>query len=527
MRKALGGFCFLVVFAFASCAHLSSRNQSAATVGELDFWVDSSTRKAMENESRPPNSTQAIHLSAAKNEYEAAQVILRPREPIRNLRISVGDFKGAPEKTISNKNIEIRYATYVHLPAFDRTAPDPLPPLANLDLEPDRNQPIYIIVKVPTESAAGEYHAPMTLEWDGGELRTDVHLTVWDFQLPETPSCTTSFGCSYSIPDRVHGVQGDPEKSLELNRKYYEMLLDYRASPYHLPVPYDSPEAPSYYADPRLTRFVIPYSEKDEELKKTIDTVKRNGGWKKGYFYVVDESITRDQYEKLHQTSERIRKLAPDARIIGTFYRRPDFDDTQTVIEAAAKDVNLWCLSSGFYAMDPELRKQVHEKQEEGDMLWWYVCCGPGEPYCNFFVEMSSMQHRILFWQQKMSHVSGLLYWNTTHWTDVKNNNAILDPWTNIATFYFLEKDIYGDGSLLYPGAKVGINGPVPSVRLLNIRDGIEDYEYLCLLEKKRGRGAVDEAISKLVKSWTEYSQDPGQLDEVRKEIAGVLSAAQ
>lgn len=354
--------------------------------------------------------------------------------------------------------------------------------------------------------------------------KTDIHLTVWNFQLPDKPSCTTSFGCNFSIVDKVHGVINDAQKSLELNHKYYEMLLDYKISPYRIPVPCDSPDASNYYDDPRVTSFVIPHSNNDDELKKTIDTIKKNGWWDKGYFYVVDESITQAQYDKLHSTSERIKKFAPDAKIVGTFYRRPDFDNTKTVIDVAEKDVNLWCLSSGFYAMDADLREQVHKKQQEGDILWWYVCCGPGDPYCNFFVDMSSMQHRILFWQQKLSNVGGLLYWDTTHWIDVKNDNKILDPWTNIATFNFINKDIYGDGSLLYPVVRVGINEPVPSIRLLNIRDGIEDYEYLCLLEKKCSIKVVDDIISKLVTSYTEYAQDPAQLSEVRKEVAEIIS---
>ena len=34
-----------------------------------------------------------------------------------------------------------------------------------------------------------------------------------------------------------------------------------------------------------------------------------------------------------------------------------------------------------------------------------------------------------------------------------------------------------GDGSLFYPGEA----GPLPSLRLYRIRDGIEDYDLLCL----------------------------------------------
>jgi hypothetical protein len=39
-----------------------------------------------------------------------------------------------------------------------------------------------------------------------------------------------------------------------------------------------------------------------------------------------------------------------------------------------------------------------------------------------------------------------------------------------------------GDGYLAYPGGPVGHDGPVPSIRLEQAREGVEDYEYLHLL---------------------------------------------
>lgn len=519
------GLYITIILLLIGNMHLDSSVDSQQGSQELDFWIESSTRKVMEDECKPPESMHEIEISSGKNEYEAAQLVIRPRKAIKNLQISAGTLAGSGGESISTENIEIRYSTYIYLPMVKKTMPDPLPPLVKLDLEPDKNLPVYIIVRVPVNATAGNYEGSVFMKWDGGEVKTKIRLTVWNFKLPEKPLFTTSFGCSFSLIDKVHGVIDDPGRSHELNNKYYKMLLDYMISPYDIPVPTDSPDASKYYNDPRLTSFVIPYSENDNVLKRTIDILKKNKWWDKGYFYIEDEPISRDKYESLHKKTERLKKFAPDARIIGTVYRRPDFDDTKTPFDVAGQDINLWCLNTGFYAMDADVRKQAHEREKQGDLLWLYVCCGPGEPYCNFFVEMSSMQHRLLFWQHKMSRVSGLLYWNTTHWLDVKNNNQILDPWTNIATFYLadIQKDIYGDGSLLYPGVKVGVDGPVPSIRLLNIRDGIEDYEYLCLLEERYGNEKTEEIVSRLVTSFTEYSRDPKKLDTVRKEIAKLL----
>jgi hypothetical protein len=49
-----------------------------------------------------------------------------------------------------------------------------------------------------------------------------------------------------------------------------------------------------------------------------------------------------------------------------------------------------------------------------------------------------------------------------------------------------------GDGYLLYPGAPVGSPDPVTTVRLEAARDGVEDYEYLKLLQRHAGNPQAD-----------------------------------
>ena len=46
-----------------------------------------------------------------------------------------------------------------------------------------------------------------------------------------------------------------------------------------------------------------------------------------------------------------------------------------------------------------------------------------------------------------------------------------------------------GDGYLTYPGAPVGVNGPISTIRLEQAREGAEDYEYLLLLKVIAAKG--------------------------------------
>jgi hypothetical protein len=89
-----------------------------------------------------------------------------------------------------------------------------------------------------------------------------------------------------------------------------------------------------------------------------------------------------------------------------------------------------------------------------------------------------------------------------------------------------------GDGMLMYPGPE---GHPLSSVRLVNLRDGLEDYETLWLLrqriqEREAAGKAVPEEIQRLLTVPPEvaadlrhYSLDPSPLLMQRRRLAEAL----
>lgn len=73
---------------------------------------------------------------------------------------------------------------------------------------------------------------------------------------------------------------------------------------------------------------------------------------------------------------------------------------------------------------------------------------------------------------------------------------------------------------LFYPGTEAGIDGPIASVRLKNLRDGMEDYEYFVLLEHRGGGDIVKEILMEAVPTWGSWDQDTNCLLERRRVIA-------
>ncbi|MGI5819790.1 MAG: hypothetical protein ACOX9R_17030, partial [Armatimonadota bacterium] len=74
-----------------------------------------------------------------------------------------------------------------------------------------------------------------------------------------------------------------------------------------------------------------------------------------------------------------------------------------------------------------------------------------------------------------------------------------------------------GDGSLLVAGPE----GPLSTVRLANIRDGIEDHELLTMLERRRGDDGEFSRVlcAKVAPSLTHFTYDTGHFATVRERL--------
>ena len=103
--------------------------------------------------------------------------------------------------------------------------------------------------------------------------------------------------------------------------------------------------------------------------------------------------------------------------------------------------------------------------------------------------------------------------------------------------------DQNGNGSLFYPGPE----GPVASIRLEVLRDGIEDYEYLARLRQLVTQVTTDETLManeatraliaqaeqllaidpQLVESMQTYNRDPKILEQHRAAIAELIEKLQ
>jgi hypothetical protein len=112
--------------------------------------------------------------------------------------------------------------------------------------------------------------------------------------------------------------------------------------------------------------------------------------------------------------------------------------------------------------------------------------------------------------------ITGLLYWSTTNWASAR------DVWTNPVTY----GDQYNmEGSLLYPGVDAGVQGFIASIRLKEIREGLEDYEYLKILAQRRSNAVAQGFVKRIARTWHDWDTDTRHLMGARAEIARSILA--
>src|SRR5207244_1949052 len=142
--------------------------------------------------------------------------------------------------------------------------------------------------------------------------------------------------------------------------------------------------------------------------------------------------------------------------------------------------------------------------------------------YANFLADDPLIEARVLWWQAWQQKMDGMLYWGADIWERRGNKRPIdlsrgpLLDWgvtTGKSSDELWLQELHGDGLLLYPGK----DGPIGSIRLANLRDGLEDYEYLWTLGKR-------EAALPVATDLTHFTLDPAlvyvQRDRITNEIA-------
>jgi hypothetical protein len=265
-----------------------------------------------------------------------------------------------------------------------------------------------------------------------------------------------------------------------------------------------------------------PYNQKWWQYINTIRNYLQNRGYlSRAYYYFANEPQDQADYDAVAWYSRYLKNAAPDLKLMVS--ENPHSGIFANSNYVADRQVDIWV--PVLHQYDPAVS---HEREKNhGEASWIYFLYGTRPPYFNpITLDHPGIESKFTGWFLWKFRVKGIAYYQLNDWSQ--------NPWTadpragtaqNGDTFMFYPPSASGDGSITY-----GANGHrmVPSIRFELMRDSMEDYEYLYMLNSGQ-QPRVDAAnpsdlqADKVITSTTSYTRDSEFIYNLRRLIGEKL----
>lgn len=525
--------------------------QAAAPGRDLAVWTESSMRRVLPGTvpAAIPARPQA-RIGLAANEYESFQVVLLgpPDRELRGVQVTVSDLVSAEGGCIPATHLEWQQVGYVRLekltrhPEYPEAAPgwwpDPLLTVPDVTILPGFAQPLWFTVFAPAGTRPGVYAGTVAVRVPGQEpVPVALQVTVHGFCLPAQGHLKTAFALMGGYLEKVYGKP----LSAALRQSYGDFVLRHRLNPDDI-----SRTAPPAiedllrYRDRGLNTFNVlnlveergnrtwvcwsPETTYTPEFKRrllerldpAVAQLRQHGLAERAYIYTFDER-GKEFFPIIKEYFGLVKERYPEIHTLTTAYVPQD--------PVAMRELNLdWnCPLSSVYRFE-----QAEACRAAGLQVWAYICLGPRFPYANWLADDPLIEARVIWWQAFHQKMDGFLYWGLNIWGR-KGNDKPIDPAAGPLLEWSITtgapgtqwERLHGDGELLYAGKA----GPIGSIRLANIRDGLEDYEWLWLLgQAEADLEAARRACLPVTSDLTHFTRESEVVEAQRQAIATRLT---
>lgn len=569
--------CVIQVFVFMSCNAKKTQNSP-----QVEFWSVSALDKVLQ---KPVNGVDyssikkeaVLKLDVLRGEYESTQIIMSAVNEVNAYDVQIFDLEGPDGKIFNKENIEVKKEMYIEVKtvyepngASRGWYPDALLPIDKAveakenSIDAGENQGLYITFNVPIMQTPGLYTGNIIINYDGAEKVIPVSLNVIDYAISEETHTYSYFSVGW------YQHLGEIDSSREMYRNYVKFLAKYRLSAGRM-MHYDSfslrsDEGIQTYVNETwdliknynvpnfeipmthpvgmdaelLKKYIITFAEKSVEVGENLLAKAKIYGSSIDEPYAYGESalygvkVTQENFNKGKENAVpevlALKEKYPDKdpvffdEIASSVEKIPLIVTTYYTKEFEEAGVETYCPKFSEYHTE-EMRAQYADQKEK----WWYSCVDPRTPYPTYRIEDQLVSARSVGWMMSEYDVKGNLFWALDVYGKYSGSNyqIIENPYANSERYPATN----GDGFLLYPGAKYGIEGPISSMRLEAIRDGNEDYELLNDLRNtyaEYGFSAqeIQRNISELLYSGTRVSGDSLNYFDAREAMIQLINLA-
>ena len=553
-----------------------------AARAEWRVWTLTETRHILRRDA--PGTGTKVKLDGARNEWVGFQILLRADEPVDGVNVEAGDLHGPhgfvlsrPEARLYRQHqLQLQTGTYRNESFKPGWYPDPLIPFVHpmtgkklegarfaavpFNLPANQTHGFWVDLYIPTDAPPGDYRGVYRVTAARGHVhKIPVSLTVWDFALPSTPTLVTEFGTpplrDYYGQRAKAGLEPEPSDWAAVERQCAQLLSDHRFNatpPRELLTPKPQPdgsfEIPSRQVQ-ALREFVdryhvnallTPHPEsavKDPDNQR--DTLR---AWLAAfdraakeldrtnvlfYTYLKDEPNTLEDYGYVQKWGRAVREARSVVKVLVVEqpWTEPGFEGADSAWGDLYGAVDIWCPLFSLHR-----QQSAAKRQALGESIWTYTALCQGQPTPWWHIDFPLLNYRVPAWMAWRDGMKGLLYWGgMSYWRQTP------DPWTQ-APYYTGngqpqqgDKGIVfnGEGSLVYPARSVGYDGVVPTIRLKALRAGIQDYEYLAILQRLGKTTEAQEVVRSLTQTFFQWEKDPAAYDQARAKLAAMIVAAQ
>ncbi len=540
--------CLALLLALVLCISLCSCGGNNASKGDLILWGEPSGAKYLQNDGGEAVKTASqkgvLKVQMARNEGEAVQLMLYANKDIACYDVKVSDLV-CGSRVIPASSVEVFAELYQEAVNTAQASnpdyaagyvPDPLLPMASAveygetAIAKGNNQAVLLDVTTTAGTAPGLYTGTVTVTADGKTYQIPMEVTVHDIDL----TGVEELGTAFSLFDRDHFASAELDSSDEMTKLYTDLMLKYNMSSR---LPFEGNGGTEryvellreYYFKDGFTAYTLYYEPTGSGydgigsnvnlplLKEYIRAIAhasvedRVNYLDKAYSYFhtdVDEPTTEEQFLRAKETIDLYFKMLADcdtelrAELAGT----ADYDyyvSTVSPVLTAIPDVipgaydiddvraykldNLTVCPVLHKFASPSYSKYIREGRENLD-VWMYTCWNPTYPYPNAHTKDSPLATRVMGWMCYELDTPVYLMWGTSCYVWMEHGDVVEDPWTAMHT----GQPSAGDGKLTYPGAKYGIEGPCPSLRMVAYRDMSEDYQLLNVVRDLYAQQGLD-----------------------------------
>ncbi|MBE5740315.1 MAG: DUF4091 domain-containing protein [Clostridiales bacterium] len=577
-----------------------SSSEDKEPVAATEVWSTYSTAKVPQNRNVDiyEKGKAEIYVSMMKNETEGTQLIISAGQDISSYELIEAELFDGKGNTISTEQIDIYHQKYMRIDDMyniNNTAyrggdrlPDMILPMETAveykenTVKKGENQGITVEVTTNRDTVPGIYSGVFTLKLDGSTKKIPATVQVWDIEYEGRRSFQSCF-----LIYRTYLAQGEYGATDELMDAYMQKLLEYKINPYCIQSKdkgYDNEDnfaayVERYFENENFNSIVIPaylaapFRHTDATadwairyIKKLVEICTPEKNYMEYAYMYISSYDEADVHSHLKDDAIQVFKeggeyqlmleralVECDAEldVLETLYGkefRENVEQNILNVPAVFTNVNfvenyvdelssVFCPQFNVLGSDIALQKyQAQAEEDTNGEFWTYTCCGPNNPYPTFHVDDFNLGTRVSGWMEKKYKVNGYLYWavNLCEPSGEHDVEDFINPYDTPDR----ASDWLGDGYLLYPGKYYNSDSPFGSLRLVNYRDSMEDYDMLCVYENLLNEWATkyntsinfDHFVNDLYASLFDkaiYYQDDALVYAARAELANRILALQ